>query len=277
LSFIWDTAGWGEGLYNVSAVAGPVPGELNAANNVKYAMTGSTPSHVNLVLEFASLNIISPVNGSYIRSQNVTVSWVYLGNVDLDFFNVTVNSGSWIRIGTVTNYTFSFLPEGLHIVKVYAVNKIGKGTESNVTFITDIIPPVISINCPSADGIVHVGSGGYIWVNGSVTEANKGSNQPAISDSRFALALWDYASGEFSFYNNTAISDGSLEILVHFTDLAGNEGSRTVNFTVKNQVPPPSGTPDYTIYIIITIVAVAIAALLVIRKIFRHKKLKNVD
>jgi type III secretory pathway component EscV len=58
LSFIWDTAGWGEGLYNVSAVAGPVPGELNAANNVKYAETGSTLLYINLVPEFPSLWIM---------------------------------------------------------------------------------------------------------------------------------------------------------------------------------------------------------------------------
>jgi hypothetical protein len=397
------------------------------------------------------LNIISPVNGSYVNSQNITVSWMG-SDPNLDYYNITIDSGNWINAGTATNYDFTLLSENSHTARVMAVDKAGNTVERTVTFNVDVTPPTVAVSSPingthinsdnvtaiwswsdtnfaysnvlldsgqwqnvgsstaimftslpegthtitirafdlannfadsfvafnidltppiininypipnsivhvdsgnyiwvngsiteankgsnqptindarfslilwnsssgsfcfrnnsaiidgtnvltvsftdlagnigngsisftvdntapiafvsypSAGAIVHVSSGNYIWVNGSITEANKGSNQPTISDSHFSLALWNHASGEFSFCNNTAIPDGNLEVWVNFTDSAENKGSYSVSFTVENQVPPPPVTSNYTLYIIIGVaIAAAIAAFFIVRKYF---------
>ena len=79
-------------------------------------------------------------------------------------------------------------------------------------------------------------------MNGTVIELYKGTLESFTNDTRLSLAYWDSLTGDFAFWNNTAIPDGSLSAMMSFIDLAGNSIAKTVTVTVDNTKPSVSIT-----------------------------------
>jgi len=98
-------------------------------------------------------------------------------------------------------------------------------TQTNAVIVDNTLPTVI-INYPAQGDTV---SGSPVWVNGTVTETNMGSNQPTINTTGFTLQ-WNPTTGAFAF-STSSLSNGTYTVSVSFTDLAGNSGSSTVTFT----------------------------------------------
>ena len=111
-------------------------------------------------------------------------------------------------------------------------NLNGTDREANAVVIDDTVP-IVNITHPDEGDFIRVAA---IWVNGTVTELNKGTLVPSISHPGFTLDQWDSVTGEFAFANSTVIPHGALSLAVRFTDLAGNEGVDTLVCTVL----PPS-------------------------------------
>ncbi|MEM3459544.1 MAG: cohesin domain-containing protein [Candidatus Bathyarchaeia archaeon] len=103
----------------------------------------------------------------------------------------------------------------------------------------DNTAPVVEITYPTEGAYI---SGATIWINGTITEENKGTLEPSINDTRFSLTYWDSVSGAFAFSNDTAIGDGLVAVTVSFMDLAENTGSDTVSFIIDN-TPPVINAP----------------------------------
>lgn len=111
--------------------------------------------------------------------------------------------------------------------------------------VVDAEAPVVTINKPT-DGYYSVGSGNYIWINTTVTDAlniTKYGMTVTINDTRFELhptAPREKVSDteyKYFFVNKTSISDGSLAVKVTATDKAGNSGSAEKSTTVDNTPP----------------------------------------
>jgi len=121
LHFTWNTAGYSQGEYNVSAMASTVPGETNTTNNVKSAANIVTilydghdiaVTHVDtakdsdrtVIGQGFSTNITVTIKnyGTYTESFNTTV---YLNTSALNTQKVTLVSGASTTINSTWNTT----------------------------------------------------------------------------------------------------------------------------------------------------------------------------
>jgi len=109
-------------------------------------------------------------------------------------------------------------------------------------FIQDITLPIVEITYPSEGAYINQKP---VWINGTVTEDNIDTQTPTINDTRFSLTYWNPATGDFAFSNNTAITEGSISIMVSFTDLAGLTGTDSVTFTLDFTLPTITGVTQY--------------------------------
>jgi len=84
-----------------------------------------------------SLVINSPTNDGFIFTNKVTVTWAgFDAGSDIDHYEVRLDDGLWINVGTNTSYTFDKLNDGDHIVYIRAVDKAGNSREEHVAFTT---------------------------------------------------------------------------------------------------------------------------------------------
>lgn len=79
--------------------------------------------------------ILSPGNNSQLLSSTVTVEWNGTDSgVGIGHFEVQLDDGSPIDVGTAQKYAFIGLSDGGHIVKVIAFDKVGRSQEATVAF-----------------------------------------------------------------------------------------------------------------------------------------------
>jgi len=130
-------------------------------------------------------------------------------------------------------------PDGKYDLSITMFNTYNLSTTATQTnaVVIDNTPPIVAITYPSQGAYI---STSQVWINGTVTEANMGSQQPTINDSRFTRAQWVSTTGAFAF--KATLPDGIMSANVSFTDLAGNTGSNTTTFMVDTTLPI-IGTP----------------------------------
>ncbi|MBD3192130.1 MAG: hypothetical protein GF308_15905, partial [Candidatus Heimdallarchaeota archaeon] len=108
-----------------------------------YSGSGTYTITVDIILEGPDttppiVDITSPTDGSTVSSTDVTVSWT--GSDDqsgIDYYEVRIDSGSWINKGTSTSHTFTGLSETSHTVDVRAWDVAGNSATDTVTFTVD--------------------------------------------------------------------------------------------------------------------------------------------
>jgi len=81
-----------------------------------------------------SVEISSPENNANITATYVVVSWSGSDNIGIEHYEVRIDSGEWINVGTDTSYNFTDLKEGKHTVEVKAVDTAGNTYTTSITF-----------------------------------------------------------------------------------------------------------------------------------------------
>lgn len=206
--------------YNEFEVVDTTPPVVQITNPITsspiYTQSGTTITVNYTYTELNSKNsTIKICNATHIIGETVVTSLV--PGVDVtrsDFVNIAVWAIDGAYNVTVTIYDMA--------------EQTGKDIQTNAVII-DNTPPAVNITYPTSNAYI---SALGIWINGTVTETNKGDPQPSINDTRFTLMEWNSATGYFGFSNNTAIPEGPITVEVSFTDLAGNTGSDTVTFSL---------------------------------------------
>ncbi|MEM3069210.1 MAG: Ig-like domain-containing protein, partial [Nitrososphaerales archaeon] len=70
-----------------------------------------------------TISITSPANGSQVKSSSVQVTWTGSdADTGIDHYEVKLDDGSWLDVGTDTNHTFTGVSDGSHTVRVKAVD-----------------------------------------------------------------------------------------------------------------------------------------------------------
>ena len=110
--------------YYVTAVN--AVGEGNASNTVNVTL--------NYDLEAPTLTIDKPKNGTTIYEKKVTVSWTGSDNVAIDHYEVKLDNGTWVNVGTDTSYVFGNLTVGHHVIYVKAVDTSNNSVVHYVEF-----------------------------------------------------------------------------------------------------------------------------------------------
>jgi len=84
------------------------------------------------------LFIISPDHEQILNKDEVTVRWSGSDKLSgLSHYEVRLNQGEWIDVGTETHYTFEGLSEGENTVEVRAVDEAGNEATEEITFEVD--------------------------------------------------------------------------------------------------------------------------------------------
>ncbi|MFP4608333.1 MAG: Ig-like domain-containing protein, partial [Candidatus Aenigmatarchaeota archaeon] len=177
------------------------------------------------------LEILEPQENQYIDHDEVTVEWNATDNTTgIDYFEVRLDGGNWIDVGTDTNYTFSNLDDGEHTVDVKAWDKAGNNHVESVTFTVDTTPPSVSVDEPGENEIL---TSSNVTVNWIATDDTSGIDYYEINIDENNWTLVGNGT-EYIFEN---VSDGDHTVEVRAWDGAGNNHTHMVNFTVDSTPP----------------------------------------
>jgi PKD repeat protein len=233
------------GRYNVTLTITEQDGDTSTIIKENYITVQPTAPIVEIISPTTSNPIytkqgqIIPITFNYTELN--PLNWTIKVNTIIELTNTTaITLGAGIQTVNITIPQNA--PDGKYNLTITMFNTYNLSTPVTQTnaIIVDSTPPTVTIIIPSEGALVNAKT---IWINGTITELNKGQLKPNINNTNFELASWDSTTGQFAFQNKTTIPDGLLSIKVNFTDLPGNIGTDTVTFT--QDTTPPSIYPPY--------------------------------
>lgn len=173
------------------------------------------------------LTITNPVEGGYVASSDVTVTWAgFDAGTGVAYYIISIE-GLFFLNTTGSSCTISDLADGVYTVLVSAYDALDNCRDEVVTFTVDTVAPTLAIDSPEEGQLFNTTSVTVTW---STTDANPGTVQVRFDGEAWATAIGD----EFV---KTALTDGHHTAYVKVTDAAGNFVEGMVNFTVDTTAP----------------------------------------
>ena len=173
----------------------------------------------------AVLQVISPANGSYYNTTNVSLE--VTSSRPIVSWNYSVNGGGNVTLSTPTiNLTLSSadgINESLNTIDIYALDDAGFLVHARVYFTVDLVPPKLNVLSP-VNGTLY--TTGNILVNATSDEAVT-----------WRLELDGASFENVSMPHTLNVSDGVHSLVVYATDRAGNVNTSQVTFTVDTTPP----------------------------------------
>ncbi|MDA8101278.1 MAG: Ig-like domain-containing protein, partial [Nitrospiraceae bacterium] len=201
---------------SVSLAEGPNVFTARATDAAGNSSTAETTFTLDTILPV--IRIDSPVAGTTNIPAQLLVYSMNEGTavVTVDGLEVNTSSGSLLNA----------LPEGVHTVRVEAVDSAGNRGSSEVTFTIDMTAPVVTISSPQAG----TGNNNHPLLNFTTSDGSVVVKVDGIIVSKISGDLLD------------ALSDGPHAITVEAIDVAGNRGYAEVSITIDTAVPAVSLT-----------------------------------
>ncbi len=206
-------------------------------HTVKVRVTNNARLQTNDTVTFMvdtsppSLEITSPDQKSTYTTDNVTVEWE--GSDDysgIEGYAVRLNQESWIDAGLETQYTFEDLEAKEHYVEVRAKNNAGYSKTKSVTFTVDPANPIVNILSPDQD---------ELFADDEVTVKWEGRDERSGIDHyevRLNEDTWENV-GSSQLYTFKSLVDGENSVEVRAYDIAGNQETTGITFTVDTTAP----------------------------------------
>jgi hypothetical protein len=195
-----------------------------------------------------TISITYPTNGQVVTGNNFWVNGTANGTGS-NIASVMINDSRFVidqnPAGSISgNFSFynnSFLPDGIIVIRVNITDTVGFTAIDTVWFNIDNTNPTISITYPTNGQLI---TGSNFWINGTANGTGSNIATIMINDSRFVINQNPVGSlfGNFSFYNNSYLSDGLITIWINITDTAGLTTLDTVWFNIDNTNPTISIT-----------------------------------
>jgi len=174
---------------------------------------------------------------------NLTATDDFSG-VDKTYYKVWFNEQWTLFSEYISNFTL--IGEGKHYIEYYSIDKAGNIEEThNQTHYVDDTPPLITIETPSSwealqDGVAlqsivtDIDGCGVNLMRYSIR--NPGGTQGIIINSTFESLSPSYiADNKWQLlFETTQLPDGYYVLYVNTSDNLGNEGYKTVNFSIRN-------------------------------------------
>ena len=177
-----------------------------------------------------SIDIDVPKDASFLSSKSVSIRWKGIDALSgIDHYNVSLDGGPYIDVGTATSHNFTGLSEGFHTVSVKAVDCAGNENSTSVRFIVDTTPPEITIDTPS-EGSLHTAHFQVVWYG---SDSISGIERYMV---RLDNGNWeDFGKNTSCDFEN--LTDGLHTIYIKVIDNAGNEAEKNVTFEVDATAP----------------------------------------
>ncbi len=199
-----------------------------------------------------SIIINSPINGTITNTSSMTIMWAGNDSVSgIDHYEIRIDGGSWLNVGTSTSHDFTSLSDGSHTADVKAVDNAGNEATDIVTFTTDTTNPTVTITSPSDNSIFNTSSVTVQWTG---SDSASGIDHYEI---RIDGGSWTNV-GTSTSYDFIGLNDGSHTVNAKALDKTGNEAIDTVTFTTDTTSPtisitsPPEGATVSTSNVTVT-------------------------
>jgi hypothetical protein len=197
----------------------------NATNNAT-----ATVSFITDVLP-PEMTINAPANGSWFNVRDVTVEW----NVTDDeggvaYIWIMIDGGDFINVTGNTSQEFTGLADGMHTVTLRAADTAANVGEVSVEFGVDTVPPAVNILNPDNGAFLDSADVTVSW-NGVDSGSGIDHYEVSIDDGAFVSVEMN-TSHQF-----VGLAEGIHTVVVKALDVAGNNGTDTVTFTVD--LTPP--------------------------------------
>ena len=164
------------------------------------------------------VSITSPNNGATVSSSNVAVSWSGSdADSGIDYYQVRIDSGSWINKGTGTSHTFSGLSDGSHSAEVLAMDNAGNSATDSVTFTVDT-------SGPTGEKI-----GVFFWATDAGTQAVIDKYKDYLEDEGYTK-FFDFKDSSNVAYDCQIVDnyeDSDDTIFVYIIGHGNNDGSHS--------------------------------------------------
>jgi len=225
-----DETGDGSYLWEVPEVDEPKEGcvvQIVARDTVGRESEENSGSFT--VVPPPSINIESPEDDEFFGEPSVTVRWQ---SEHTEAHEIELNGNHYDDLGPgETSYTFEGLDEREHTVNVIAVGGGDLTDSDSVRFTVDMTPPDLEIRSPD-DGDIFDGD----------TVRLEWSGTPVGSDIDEYLILLNgleeaTLEAEDTSYTFEALDDGEYEVELRAVDVAGNEQSVDMSFTIDTTPP----------------------------------------
>ncbi len=203
--------------------------DVKAIDNATNEATDSVSFTVDTTAP--TVTITSPTNGAITNFGSMTVSWTGSDATSgINHYEVSIDSGSWLNVGTSTTHDFTDLSDASHTVDVKTVDNAGNEATESVTFTVDTTAPIVSISSPSNNQILTSSDVTVLWT-GSDTTTGIDHYEVRI-DSGSWVDVGMNTTQDFA-----GLPDGSHTVDVKAIDNAANEATASVTFSVDTVAP----------------------------------------
>ncbi|MEM4977003.1 MAG: Ig-like domain-containing protein, partial [Desulfurococcaceae archaeon] len=196
----------------------------------KVGNTATSTITVGVDVTPPTVSVTSPPSGTWYNTRDVTVTWSGSDSLSgIHHYEIRINGGSWINVGTSTSYTFTNLAEGTHTIEVKAVDMAGNTATSTITVGVDVTPPTVSITSPQNGSTT---SSNTVTVEWSGSDALSGINHYEV---RCYNSTWDSGwinVGTSTSYTFANLAGGDYTVEVRAYDNAGNAKVTYVTFSI---------------------------------------------
>jgi hypothetical protein len=205
--------------------------------------------------------IAAPLEGSF-TSSNIMHWWVSDNNGIFVPYEVNIDYSGWMFIEGGLAWVLD-VPDGPHTFQTRATDYAGNTATRTVNFTLDTTDPLLQISGPVDGSTIR---GNYVTVTWTY------SDNIGIKDMRMTI---DGVGGDIvenGQLTDRKLANGHHTIDITVTDLAGNQVTKRVTFTMDSQALSFSG-PYYGIPLVAIIAAVVLVALFVVLKFMRKPKI----
>ena len=178
-----------------------------------------------------TVEIIAPSEGHYSQSPSVSVTWSGddIG-VGVQAYQYRVNGGTWSSMTTETGHTFD-LPEGVNTVEVRIYDWANNTANVSVGFTVDTTVPEVEITAPVNGLFSNSSTVNVNWTGSDATTSIQGYQY------RVNGGQWSSLSSETNVMLD--LEDGNYTVEVRAYDMAGNNATTSIAFTVDTVAPIP--------------------------------------
>ena len=230
-----DSSDWIE-IANITATSYVIPSLVEGAHTVyvrAYDIAGNIGiGSVNFTVDLTLpiVNITSPANDSLFGVNHVNVTWTGSDALSgLAHFEVKVDALDWENVGYNLSKNLTGLSDGVHVVKVKAVDNASNENVTSVTFSVDTTGPVVTITQPAAGLHTKVRD---VQMNWTAVDTISGVAYAHVWNDSGAVV--NTTNSGYMFLN---LSEGAHVLHVQVWDTLGNSEAKSVSIVVDLTAP----------------------------------------
>ncbi|MGI0026830.1 MAG: Ig-like domain-containing protein [Nitrosopumilaceae archaeon] len=199
-------------------------------------IAGKTTNHIRNIVDLMppTISITFPANNTSVNTDTFQITGNSSSSMIIPFVRWNIDNLSASTTTGITNWSFtaSLLSDGIHTIRVNAIDVAGNVASQSIKVTVDTKPPVLTITGPAEDMVL-----GHIYsINGTASDNNAISSITAFVDDYDAQDA-TYSKGSWTV--PVDLPAGMHVVTAVATDTAGNSvTSRGVYFMLLNPILP---------------------------------------